>query len=293
MTRDDAIKLAKQRLQDDLQLMLSLKRVIAIADKAYPDHIVDAAFRARGNPVAQCSAGDGLGTFIANELAETFDPARPEDVLGPLDTAIEELTTVRDALAQAFAKEHEKAMTAVREEAFALVRSSHGTIYLDKHGNVIWYDPDSERENPLCWKAQVSGVLVDLVIFAFDLTHPGDKAVDGPHEYDILELPAYCVDGHIDPAVWPMGINPDNDEQDKTIRQWQEGEDPRTESMVEDQFDIEHWRLAVAEERTNMGYNEWYLACTRETPAMQLTKRWRLAVAEGRTSLGCAEWCAL
>jgi len=93
--------------------------------------------------------------------------------------------------------------------AFARVHSSNGTVLVDRRGNVIDVVTNGD-ENP-CQDAGHSD------IFAFGLTHIGVPSSDGycVMEYDILELPAYCNDGYVDPAVWPMGINPDSDEQDK------------------------------------------------------------------------------
>jgi len=76
---------------------MKLDKIIDIADKVYPDGMVGLYFQ------EEKDHGDTLAQFIAIELKETYDKnAKTEDQLTEavrvMDTAIRELTSVRDAL---------------------------------------------------------------------------------------------------------------------------------------------------------------------------------------------------
>lgn len=52
----------------------TLKQIIAIADKAYPDGLVGQAFEAEQGSTPKEDVGDTLATFIVRKLKDTFDP---------------------------------------------------------------------------------------------------------------------------------------------------------------------------------------------------------------------------
>ena len=92
---------------------MTLKKIIAIADKAYPDGLVKRAARGEG-------VGDTLAEFIAVELTETFDAGDSD--AGQLDTACavmrsarRELTDVEEAF-EAAAGEKRKTSGRQRKE---------------------------------------------------------------------------------------------------------------------------------------------------------------------------------
>jgi hypothetical protein len=68
---------------------MKLGSLIKIADTAYPDGMVLQAHQAKGKKV-----GDGLAEFIANELAETFEPGAKG--MAQIDEAIRVMTNARD-----------------------------------------------------------------------------------------------------------------------------------------------------------------------------------------------------
>lgn len=51
---------------------MKLEKIIAIADKVYPDGLVKQAYKEQ-QMKKDASVGDGLAEFIARELADTYD----------------------------------------------------------------------------------------------------------------------------------------------------------------------------------------------------------------------------
>jgi len=51
---------------------VKLEKIIAIADKVYPDGLVKQAYKEQ-QMKKDASVGDGLAEFIARELADTYD----------------------------------------------------------------------------------------------------------------------------------------------------------------------------------------------------------------------------
>lgn len=98
---------------------LKLHQLIRIADKAYTDGKVREAYQRRVRPSpaelnssacrpcgSRLAVGDGLATFIANELEETFDPKRPRsaqlvEAARAMSVAKRELETIVEALMEA------------------------------------------------------------------------------------------------------------------------------------------------------------------------------------------------
>jgi len=87
---------------------MKLNKIIAIADKVYPDGLIQQAFNLQSDPInwdhsQGRSVGDGLAEFIARELAETYDSkASSLDQLHEAARCIElakrEVTSVADIL---------------------------------------------------------------------------------------------------------------------------------------------------------------------------------------------------
>ena len=89
--------------------------LIKIASAAYPDELIATEywnFR-RECPRRNPKGGDTLALFIANEIADTYDPdasdeAQINTVLNALAAARGELDTVSEAFAQVLKKPHEQ-----------------------------------------------------------------------------------------------------------------------------------------------------------------------------------------
>jgi len=82
-------------------------RLIAIANKAYPDGMIAQVYEAINDGVNPDTVGDTLATFIVQELIGTFDPEASDidqlrEAIRVMQTACRELTCVHDALVRAF-----------------------------------------------------------------------------------------------------------------------------------------------------------------------------------------------
>jgi hypothetical protein len=80
---------------------MKLSKIIAIADKVYPEGLVGMAFKTKAFS-SKKSVGDGLAEFIARELEDTYDPkASKEDQLEEakrvMENAWKELNDVYNA----------------------------------------------------------------------------------------------------------------------------------------------------------------------------------------------------
>jgi hypothetical protein len=69
----------------------TLKDIIQIADRVYPDGLVGQAFKAEQGPPPK-EVGDTLATFIVRELKDTFDPKA---------TALDQINEARRVIARA------------------------------------------------------------------------------------------------------------------------------------------------------------------------------------------------
>ena len=75
---------------------VKLEKLVKIASDAYPDGLIEQAYEGE-------DVGDGLATFIAEEIKEVVDGADPDDIqvkeaVRCLETAIHELEQVIKAL---------------------------------------------------------------------------------------------------------------------------------------------------------------------------------------------------
>lgn len=57
---------------------MKLSRIIAIANEAYPDGMIEQAYKAEQGPPPKEDVGDTLATFIVRELKETYDETTPD-----------------------------------------------------------------------------------------------------------------------------------------------------------------------------------------------------------------------
>jgi hypothetical protein len=85
---------------------MKLSTIISIANMAYPDGLVEQAFQ--GDHV-----GDGLAEFIVRELRDTYDPKASsldqlEEAARVMESALKELTDVKEALELAYNEERRK-----------------------------------------------------------------------------------------------------------------------------------------------------------------------------------------
>ena len=85
---------------------MKLEEIIAIADKAYPDGMVQQAFEAYNRhqeTIEDDRVGDGLAEFIVRELTDTYDGGASKkkqlaEAVRCIDRATEELQAVSKAL---------------------------------------------------------------------------------------------------------------------------------------------------------------------------------------------------
>jgi hypothetical protein len=85
-----------------LKKPLSLNKLIAVANKAYPDGMVAQNFNPLTGTAIKKNMGDSLAKFIVVELCETYDAnaSRKDQIaeaVRAMDTAIREMEAVRDA----------------------------------------------------------------------------------------------------------------------------------------------------------------------------------------------------
>ncbi|HEY3320161.1 MAG TPA: hypothetical protein VGP72_06835 [Planctomycetota bacterium] len=81
---------------------MTLNEIVEIADKVYPDSMIDQNFDKRTQSLAAASKGDSLARFIVSELVETYakdatDHVQASQALRVMEKAVQELTAVRDA----------------------------------------------------------------------------------------------------------------------------------------------------------------------------------------------------
>jgi hypothetical protein len=196
----------------------TLDDLLHTANFAYPDAAIEECVADGG------AHGDTLAEFIVAEIRETFEPEYPEASAMAIRRAADELQAVAEALENRTYRAPAPAADPYAD-AFAVLHSSHGDVFVDALGNVLGIELFSDDENPLAW-TEPDGTRRE--IFGFDLDHPGMyDDINNRYEYDILEVPAYCNDGYLDPAIWPMGINPDNPDQVKTPEYWNPELNPR------------------------------------------------------------------
>jgi hypothetical protein len=86
---------------------MKLSTIISIANMAYPDGLVEQAFQ-EGDHV-----GDGLAEFIVRELRDTYDPKASsldqlEEAARVMESALKELTDVKEAFELAYNEERRK-----------------------------------------------------------------------------------------------------------------------------------------------------------------------------------------
>ena len=86
---------------------MTIEQLIAIADSAYPDNMIQQAFDAqkKNKGRKRVTIGDGLAEFIARELTETFDStasrlAQLQEASRCMYTAQREVFSVSDRLAR-------------------------------------------------------------------------------------------------------------------------------------------------------------------------------------------------
>ena len=85
---------------------MTIKEIIDIASKGYPDNLVESAYSSKANP------GDTLALFISCELEETFDSEacsliQLDDAINAMERAREEISNVISSLESVRADTHQ------------------------------------------------------------------------------------------------------------------------------------------------------------------------------------------
>jgi hypothetical protein len=82
---------------------MTFENIIDIADSVYPDRLIRGAWGNRNGDGELEDVGDTLAIFIVRELQDTFDAEASDtdqlkEAVRAMDSAINELTAVREAL---------------------------------------------------------------------------------------------------------------------------------------------------------------------------------------------------